>query len=218
MYSPLRSLILSLVATFMLSEDLQTPIAVNTDLRLAILRCVEQDQAARVAVINWLREHQPGSDMNSANFPPKEKAEFESLAQKIGEIDAVNTKWLAATLDEHGWPTKSLVGKEAAHAAWLLVQHADQDAKFQRRCLDLMTKLPKGEIAPQDVAYLTDRVLLAEGKKQLYGTQFALVDGKFRPRPIEDETNIDIRRAEVGLPPWTEYVKLLEHQYSREAD
>ena len=63
-----------------------------------------------------------------------------------------------------------------------------------------MTKLPKNEIAQTDLAYLTDRVLLAEGKKQIYGTQVTQVDGKWAPRELEDEKNVDKRRADVGLP------------------
>ena len=72
---------------------------------------------------------------------------------------------------------------QEARKAWLLVQHADADVKFQRRCLDLMARLPKGEVSISNLAYLTDRVLLAEGKKQLYGTQFTSVDGKWQPGP-----------------------------------
>jgi hypothetical protein len=35
-------------------------------------------------------------------------------------------------------------------------------------------------------AYLTDRVLLAEGNQQLYGTQVMLVGGTWQPRPLAD--------------------------------
>ena len=75
------------------------------------------------------------------------------------------------------------------------------------------SKLPKEELSQSNLAYLTDRVLLAEGKKQLYGTQFTVVDGKWKPRPLEDEANVDKRRAEVGLPPLAEYTKLIEQAY-----
>jgi hypothetical protein len=76
-----------------------------------------------------------------------------------------------------------------------------------------MAKLPKDEVSRSNYAYLTDRVLLAEGKKQLYGTQFIFSNGKWRPRPIQDEANVDKRRAEIGLPPLAEYAKIIEQQY-----
>ena len=42
-----------------------------------------------------------------------------------------------------------------------------------RRCLDLLAEAAiRGEASRADLAYLTDRVLLAEGQAQVYGTQF----------------------------------------------
>ena len=105
------------------------------------------------------------------------------------------------------------MGEDGANAAWLLVQHADADSQFQRKCLDLMAKLPKGEVSQVQFGFLTDRVLLAEGKKQIYGTQFHAVDGKLQPRPLEDEANVDKRRADIGLRPLADYAKALEKIY-----
>ena len=66
-----------------------------------------------------------------------------------------------------------------------------------------------------NVASLTDRVLLAEGTKQRYGTQVTVVDGKWTPRPLEDEAHVDKRRAAAGLSPLAEYLKLIEREYGR---
>jgi hypothetical protein len=163
----------------------------------------------RGRLIEWTKANGP----TTANLPAEKKTEFEKLAGEVSKVDADNAKWLSGVVDKDGWPTVTQVGKEAAGTAWLLVQHADADPKFQRKCLDLMTKLPKGEADTKDVAYLTDRVLLAEGKKQVYGTQFHSPKGKWEPRPLEDEANVDKKRAEVGLPPLAEYVKQLESVY-----
>lgn len=76
-----------------------------------------------------------------------------------------------------------------------------------------MVKLPPDQVSQKNVAYLTDRVLLAEGKKQIYGTQFSLVDGAWQVRPLEDEANVDKRRAEIGLSTMAEYVKVLKAEY-----
>jgi hypothetical protein len=75
-----------------------------------------------------------------------------------------------------------------------------------------MEDAPAGEVSRQDLAYLTDRVLVNDGKKQRYGTQMGM---NFEPQPIEDAGNVDQRRAEVGLPPLAEYVKLAREQYSK---
>lgn len=77
-----------------------------------------------------------------------------------------------------------------------------------------MVKVAPDEIFRADVAYLTDRVLLAEGKKQVYGTQFTLINGKCQARPLEDESHVDERRKEVGLPPLAEYFRDAEKFYT----
>ena len=65
------------------------------------------------------------------------------------------------------------------------------------------------EAQADHLAYLTDRVLVAEGQPQRYGTQFYTDKGELKPRPIEDEANVDARRKEVGLPPLAEYARQL---------
>ncbi len=112
---------------------------------------------------------------------------------------------------QHGWPTRSLVGKDGAAGAWLLVQHADLDVPFQKLCLAKMEPLVKtGEVEPKNWAYLVDRVAVAEKRKQVYGTQF---DGQRRPRPIEDEAHVDERRKSVGLGTLDEYKREMMRVY-----
>jgi len=100
---------------------------------------------------------------------------------------------------------------DGAFAAWLLVQHADADPEFQAYCLELMKDAyESGEVRGQDLAYLTDRVLVNQGKKQLYGTQFwTPPGGKIQPRPIEDEAKLDERRSKMGLGLFAEYKKMM---------
>lgn len=113
--------------------------------------------------------------------------------------DSVHTARMKAIVAEHGWPTTRLVGDDGARAAWLLVQHADRHPAFQRECLTLMKAADPGEVDPVNLAYLTDRVLVNEGKPQVYGTQFWTVDGEMVPRPIADPAKVETLRAEVGM-------------------
>ena len=55
--------------------------------------------------------------------------------------------------------------------------------------------------------------ILADLNVPVYGTQFTLVNGKCKPRPLEDEANVDPRRKDVGLPPLAEYLKDAESVY-----
>jgi hypothetical protein len=104
-----------------------------------------------------------------------------------------------------------LAGEDGAHAAWLLAQHADRYPVFQRRCLELMEKAAAaGEAAKADLAHLTDRVLLASGKLQRYGTQMTARDGKYMPCRLTEPEKVNTRRMAVGLEP-------LEDQLARAA-
>jgi hypothetical protein len=134
------------------------------------------------------------------------------LFNKVQKIDHENTEALKAAIAKYGWPGNKLVGEEAAHDAFLLAQHADQDPAFQKQALALMEPLVKtGEVLPRNYAYLYDRVAVAEKRPQRYGTQF---NGS-EPQPIEDEANVDARRKEVGLGTMAEYRKEMERTYGK---
>lgn len=116
------------------------------------------------------------------------------LGKETSHVDQKNLVRMKQIIADFGWPTISLVGKKASHMAWLLVQHADTDLKFQKHCLGLMKKaVKKKEVQLPNIAYLTDRVLVNQGKSQIYGTQFY--------KPIRDRQNLDTRRASMGLSP-----------------
>ncbi len=126
-------------------------------------------------------------------------------------VDEVNTQRMKEIVAQIGWPTRSKVGQRAASMAWLLVQHADHDLAFQKYCLGLMSAQPANEVQPRNVAYLEDRVRVAEGRPQLYGTQFYTdSETKLGPRPIEDVAHVDERRAEVGMETLAEYTRIME--------
>lgn len=113
-------------------------------------------------------------------------------------------------VEKHGWPTRKLVGLDGTRAAWLLVQHADHAVAFQRKCLTLMqAHRTDDQVAKADIAYLTDRVAVNEGKPQVYGTQGHVVEGAWRPRQIRDDGNVDKRRQTVGLQPLKEYIEFM---------
>lgn len=130
-------------------------------------------------------------------------------------VDKENTAYLKTVIDRIGWPKISDVGLEASRAAWLLVQHADHNLGFQTHCLELMKALPKGEVVCRDIAYLEDRVRVNRGSLQLYGTQFIQVGDSFEPQPIEDEKNLEERRAKMGLEPFAINLQRMIDTYSR---
>ena len=139
-----------------------------------------------------------------------EEADSEEAAANVEAVDQVNTARLQELIEQHGWPTVAMVGSDGARAAWLLVQHADHALEFQQRCLELMIAHVESEQADRiDVAYLTDRVRVNEGRPQLYGTQFYWSEGKRVPQPIEDPDSVDERRKGLGMRTLRSYSKFV---------
>lgn len=131
----------------------------------------------------------------------------ERMGESSGNNDKARTDRLAEIIDEHGWPTFDLVGKQGATAAWTIAQHADHDVDFQKRALALMEEaLAEDQVDPTEWAYLVDRVAVNEGRPQVYGTQGGCVGAQAEIGPVEDEANVEARRAEVGLQPLADYL------------
>ncbi|MEZ5977907.1 MAG: DUF6624 domain-containing protein [Planctomycetota bacterium] len=186
---------------------------VASGIRAELLAMAARDQEVREVDLGSIEESE-------------RRAEFE----RRRAVDRENTARLAAIVDAHGWPAATWAGEDGAHAAWLLVQHADQDPAFQRRCLPLLEEAARrgeGELA--DVAYLTDRVLTAGGRPQLYGTQYesardaegrTLLDAEgnfvYEPPLVVDAEHLDERRAAMGLGPWREYEAAVAEVQRRE--
>jgi len=112
--------------------------------------------------------------------------------------DGLHNYRIKGLIRVHGYPSNKTIGKEGMHKFWLLIQHQDQDIPLQKQCFKRCV------FSPVDAAYLEDRILLNDGKKQIYGTQFT---GKFdrngHPvlRPVEDIGNLNKRRKDVDLEP-----------------
>lgn len=139
-----------------------------------------------------------------------------ALVGRMTDIDSANTARMKELVKQYGWPGPELVGVDGTEAAFLLVQHAEH--AFQKQILPLVEAAYRNKkLQGQDYALLLDRVLVADGNPQVYGTQPKIFDqwkGE-EPvfEPIEDEANVDKRRAEVGLPSMAEYRLLLKQVY-----
>ena len=173
---------------------------------------VESDQAVRKEWIEFGTRYKT-FDVDLTKLDGSIAEKFKALTNRMEDEDTKNRIWLKDVVQKHGWPGKSLVGPAGAKNAWLLVQHADKDREFQQECLTKMEKLPQGEVSPKDIAYLTDRILNGTGKKQKYGTQAFLKEGKLIVYPIDDEGHVDDRRRAIGLGPLAEYLSLMEKAY-----
>lgn len=134
-------------------------------------------------------------------------------------IDEENRTKLKELLNSYGFPTKRMVGNEAMHGIFIIIQHSDEDKIWQKSQLPNIEKAVRnGDMDGQSYAYLYDRIKINSGEKQLYGTQFAKVDFKNKIAELadtEDLDNLDKRRMEIGMMPIETY-KLFMLKYAQE--
>jgi hypothetical protein len=129
------------------------------------------------------------------------------LASAVDLIDTENVAWLRNLISTKGFPTAAQVGKQGVHLGWLLLQHADQDPKLQNDLLPtLERRFAAGELPANDLARITDRVLMAGSKPQKYGTQFDWFAGDFSLPEQTTLVEIDAARVKLGLMPLADYV------------
>lgn len=185
------TVVLVLQATWVTGET-------DAEVRDELLALFESDQSARTLIDDAIRQHGP------------ESLEVKALWEKQSRADAKNLARLREIISKHGWPGRSLVGPDAAPVAFLILQHADHETQVEY--LPLVKKaVEAGEFDRRQFAMLQDRILVAQDKPQIYGTQLYWDDatGKFELSPIEDEANVDARREKLGMAPLAEYVKLV---------
>lgn len=122
--------------------------------------------------------------------------------------------------DYEAWPGRTLVGADGSEAAWRLAQEAIDDVGLQRRAEELLDlAIEAGDADPVHHAYLVDRLRMADGQDQLYGSQFVIgAAGELEPWPLDDPAAVDERRRRLGLPPLAEHARVMRERWRERRD
>lgn len=201
----IKTLILALLLMLIVGKTDAQPfdsLTIN-NLRLELEEMYDADQSKRILVDSLIQHFGVDSD------------EVKELWKTQSEIDHKNINRLREIIEVHGWPKRSVYGKKASSAAFLVIQHADHET--QKQYLPMVkVAFEDEELDGQYLALLQDRILVRGGKKQIYGTQLSRnpETNELELHPIEDEVNVDKRRAEMGMMPLAEYLKLFDMEYT----
>jgi hypothetical protein len=167
-----------------------------------LLQMAREDQAVRERFIAAINAH--GGDL-----PMDDPTRLAAI-----QVDEANLTKLKHIINQGGFPTTAMVGLDGVAAAFLLTTHADSDSSFQAKILTIITpRLRRNEIDGNQFALLTDRVLVAQGRQQCYGTQFEGLGDQLKPKPIQDEAHVDERRRALGLISIKNYTCVLHAVY-----
>jgi hypothetical protein len=139
----------------------------------------------------------------------------------LNKRDSINLIRVEEIIAKYGYPGKTLVGEPTNEAAWYVIQHSKKIADY---FLMIQEAGASNEIPFTKVAMMHDRMLMYEGKEQLYGTQ---VSGQYilNPTtgkkefwycvwPIQNAESVNELRKEAGFTTTVEeYAKSLGVEY-----
>lgn len=163
-------------------------------LRLQLLACKDEDQAAREA---WIRTGAMHADSPQA--------------RAVEAIDQRHTQRIKRLWTDHPIPGADAIGIDGVNAAFLLIQHATDTAWAIGQGAHMRTLLSGGSLSLSDYALYEDRIHVKLHQPQRFGSQFHTgPDGRLMPYPIEDPANVDARRAAMNLQPLAEYRRQLQ--------
>jgi hypothetical protein len=154
-------------------------------LRVILEKMLDKDQDIRIILIDSI-----GLDSPEADF----------YINQMEEIDAENQKKLIVILDKYGWIEQSKIGVKAAAAFFYIIQHSDKTL-ITKWFPEFRKLADKGEANKVLCAMMEDRLLMLQGKKQIYGSQANVFrkDKKLAIWPIKDPKNVNERRKKVGF-------------------
>ena len=139
--------------------------------------------------------------------------EIERYSYEMAHADSLNQAKVFGILDKVGWP--SGLTEKANQAIFLVIDHSELES--QCKYLDLVkAKAEEGVLDGLDYAALHDRVLMKQGKPQIYGTQINMaativgedVSMQLYLWPVENLAILDSLRNSVGLSPIEDYLKI----------
>ena len=146
-----------------------------------------------------------------------------AFSMRMEEVDRYCQEIVFPILDTLGIPDG--LSERSYDALFLVVQHADAEAQHKYFPL-FRSAAEKGLVSPSDVATMQDRILMREGRLQIYGTQTftsqkILLDRNGNASSdaegsaiylwtVSSPDSLDIRRAKVGLPPIEEYFAVFQ--------
>ncbi|MFN0036918.1 MAG: DUF6624 domain-containing protein [Saprospiraceae bacterium] len=137
----------------------------------------------------------------------RDSPEYKQFVRERQRNDSLCLAKAEAIIQQHGYPGKSMVGESRQDAIWLVIQHAPLEKQEQYFPL-IDAAAQKGEMRKSSWALLVDRIRMRKGQPQVYGSQVVrdeATGGGWKFHEIEDEANVNTRRAEVGLGPLEEY-------------
>ncbi len=146
------------------------------------------------------------------------EAYTEAVAPHLEAVDAVTTARLKALLETVTWRELTTDVRFLFQPAFHIVQHSNDDPFMQATLFEITPLAKEGLIDGVNVAKMHDRLRLAAGLGQTYGTHISCIDGERVAHDLDEPETVDERRAEMGMNTLDEHVAELNAYFEPCAD
>ena len=128
---------------------------------------------------------------------------------KYAKEDHRNQELVISIIEKCGMPTLKEVNQRQMDAIWLGLQHSTEE--IRKKYFPQIEKAVKnGDLSKGQYALMKDRILMDEGKPQIYGSQ--IKNGKLYK--LENPETVNERRKEIGMEPIEDYLKNFNIQFN----
>jgi hypothetical protein len=160
-------------------------IEINELLKEELSQILNRDQGFRILSGGGISEEKKKEwykilELDQDYFEANENRLFE-------ENDSLNLVRIERIIKRYGYPGKSLVGEPENESAWYVIQHSN---KIETYFPIIKEAGVKGELPMTKVAMMEDRLLMSQGKEQLYGSQGKGIFIVENPTKAEDMIHI----------------------------
>jgi hypothetical protein len=113
-------------------------------------------------------------------------------------MDSISFSEISRILDIYNYPSRDIVG-ESVSIPFYILSFAPLNIK-EKYLNQFIFAADKGDISWKSLAFFIDKLKIAKGEKQVYGTQ-GVYDEKynFKMYPAIDPETLNLRRKKVGL-------------------
>lgn len=136
------------------------------------------------------------TDSINANLKNPEKKQL--FEKQLHNFDSLSFNKITHIIDVFGYPSRSIAG-ESNNIPFYILSFAPINVK-EKYLNQLILAADRDDISWKSLAYFIDKLKVAKGEKQVYGTQGNYdKDYHFILYPCIDPENLGVRRAKVGL-------------------
>ena len=211
------------ISIFLMTLNCKSQSTINEDLKKQLEQIVFVDQIYREFIDNNTTQARREEIAKLTNNTTENL--YQNVFKIIEQNDKTNFEKVEKIVEKYGYPGKELVGEKLSNAVWYVIQHSK--LPIIEKYFPLMIKAQEnGDLSKQQIAMMKDRMLMYQGKEQIYGTQGAgrlFVNPETKKEewtnfiwPIENPEKVNELRTSMDIKmSIEEYAKSMGIDYSK---